>query len=222
MPQKPPEEYLSQKSLGRCSDNLIQITVVHSGMKVFFMRFNTLAAVAVSLASLLAVPALASEKPVLNEPATLGVSVGYYDYFDNNPHQPAADFRLEYRSAFDMLGLVKAHNGVIAIRPFGGLETTSDGALYGLGGFVFDMPIGDHIVVSPNIGAGLYYGGDGKRLGSFVEFRSTVEAGYKFDGGTRLTTSIGHISNAGLTGTNHGVEILSLYLHVPVDKVFSR
>lgn len=191
-------------------------------MKVSFMRFNTLAAVAVSLASLLAVPALAADKPVLNEPATLGFSVGYYDVLDNSPRKEAVDFRLEYRSAFDMLGLAKAHNSVIAIRPFGGIEATSDGAFYGLGGFVFDMPIGKHFVVSPNLGVGLYADGDGKHLGSLIEFRSTFEVGYKFDSGSRLTTSIGHISNAGIGDVNSGVEILSVYFHVPVDKVFSK
>ncbi|MBY0428418.1 MAG: acyloxyacyl hydrolase [Alphaproteobacteria bacterium] len=192
-------------------------------MKVPFMRFNTLAAVAVSLASLIAVPALASETPVLNEPATIGAGVGYFDLFNHNDqHKAAADFRLEYRSAFDMLGLAKAHNSVIAIRPFGGIETSSDGMLYGLGGFVFDVPVGKHFVLSPNIGVGLFYNGDGKRLGSFVEFRSTMELGYKFDGGTRVTTAFGHISNAGLTDRNPGSEILTLYVHVPVDKVFSK
>lgn len=186
------------------------------------MRLSKIVAIAVSLSALAAAPALASDKPVLNEPATIGFAVGYYDVIKNNPHQPAADFRLEYRSAFDMLGLANAHNSVIAIRPFGGVETTSDGALYGLGGFVFDMPIGRHFVLSPNLATGLYYGGDGKRLGSFVEFRSTVELGYKFDSGTRITTSFGHISNAGLTGINHGVEIASLYVHVPVNMVFGK
>lgn len=191
-------------------------------MKDLSMRLHTLAAIAVTLASLCAAPAMAGENPVINEPATLGFGVGYYDFIDNNPHQPAADFRVEYRSAFDMLGLAKAHNSVIAIRPFGGIETTTDGALYGLGGFVFDMPIGKHFILSPNLATGLYYGGDGKRLGSFIEFRSTMEVGYKFDNGVRLTTSFGHISNAGLTDINHGVEILSAYVHVPVDKIFSK
>lgn len=191
-------------------------------MKVLFMRFNTFAAVAVSLVSLLAIPALAADKPVLNEPATIGFSAGYYDVFDNSPRKEAADFRLEYRSAFDMLGLAKAHNSVIAIRPFGGIETTTDGAFYGLGGFVFDMPIGKHFIVSPNLAVGLYSDGDGKHLGSLIEFRSTMEVGYKFDSGTRLTTSIGHISNAGIGDVNSGVEIASVYVHVPVDRIFSK
>lgn len=156
------------------------------------------------------------------EPATIGFGVGYYDILKNNPHKPAADFRLEYRSAFDMLSLAKANNKVVAIRPFGGIEATSDGALYGLGGFGFDMVFWDHWVVNPNIGVGLYYMGNGKRLGSFVEFRSTLETGYRFDDGSRLTASFGHISNAGLTSINHGVEIAGIMYHVPVDKIFGR
>lgn len=157
-----------------------------------------------------------------SEPATLGFGVGYYDVLDNSPRKEAVDFRLEYRSAFDMLSLANASNSVVDIRPFGGIETTTDGALYGLGGFVADMVFWDHWVVSPNIGVGLYYRGDGKRLGSFVEFRSTFETGYQFDNGTRLTAALGHISNAHLTSINHGVEIANVYLHLPVDTLFGR
>lgn len=157
-----------------------------------------------------------------NEPATLGFAVGYYDVQKNSPRNEAIDFRLEYRSAFDMLSLANARNSVIAIRPFGGIEATSDAAFYGLGGFVFDVPFGKYFVLSPNLAVGLYEPGNGKRLGSFVEFRSTVEAGVRFDDASRLTVSFGHISNAGLTGHNPGTEILSVYYHVPVDKIFGR
>jgi hypothetical protein len=59
-------------------------------------------------------------------------------------------------------------------------------------------------------------------MGSFIEFRSTVEAGYKFDDASRLTVAYGHISNAGLTSVNHGAEILTLYYHIPVDKIFGK
>jgi lipid A 3-O-deacylase len=186
------------------------------------MRPLSIIAVAVSLSTLLAAPAFASDTPVLNEPATLGFSVGYFDILKNDPHQPAADFRIEYRSAFDMLGLVKASNSIIAIRPFGGVEATSDGALYGLGGFVFDVPLGKNFVFSPSIGAGLWSSGNGKYMGSFVEFRSTVELGYKFDSGTRLTGSFGHISNANITQINHGAEIASFNVHVPVNTLFGK
>jgi hypothetical protein len=181
---------------------------------------RALALATVTLATL-AAPAFASSTPVLNEPATLGFSVGYFDVLPNHPRKEAVDFRLEYRAAYDMLGLANAHNSVIAIRPFGGVETTTDGALYGLGGFVFDIPIGKHFVFSPNEAVGVYYRGDGKRMGSFIEFRSTVELGYKFDDGSRVTGAFGHISNAGLTDINHGVEIASVYYHVPICKIFN-
>lgn len=158
---------------------------------------------------------------VLAAPATIALGVGYYDFNKRNvAQQDAVDFRLEYRAAYDMLQLANARNSWIEIRPFGGVETTSDGALYGLGGFVFDIPLSKHIILSPNVGTGLYYRGDGKRLGSFVEFRSTFEAGYRFDNDMRLTGQVGHISNAGLTGFNHGVEIAGAYLHFPVSMIF--
>jgi hypothetical protein len=183
------------------------------------MRLMKFVVAGTAIALCLSAPAEAAPN---NEPATIGFGVGYYDVNENSHHNPAIDFRLEYRAAFDMLQLAKAQNSVIAIRPFGGVETTSDGALYGLGGFVFDMPIGKHFVVSPNIGVGLYYGGDGKRLGSFVEFRSTFEVGYRFDDASRLTVAYGHISNAGLTSINHGAEIANVYYHIPFDKLFGR
>lgn len=189
------------------------------------MRLLSIIGAGAALVFALSAPAHAAPN---NEPATIGFGIGRYDVIDNNPHNPSTDFRLEYRAAYDMLGIGAGfgapdlRNSVIAIRPFGGIETTTDGALYGLGGFVFDVPIGKHLVLSPNLGVGLYYMGDGKRLGSFVEFRSTMELGWRFDDGSRLTAAFGHISNAGLTSINHGVEIANIYYHIPFDKIFSK
>ena len=55
-----------------------------------------------------------------------------------------------------------------------------------------------------------------------VEFRSTMEVGYKFDDESRLDVAFGHMSNAGLTSQNHGVEILTLYYHMPISKIFAQ
>lgn len=185
------------------------------------MRLTASAVFAVSLAAL-AGTATAADKPVINEPATLGFGIGYYDIFDNNPRKEAVDFRLEYRSSFDMLGLAKAHNQFIAIRPMAGLEVTSDNAQYVHGGFVFDIPVGKYFVFSPSSNVGFYNNGDGKYLGSFIEFRNQVELGVKLENGMRVTGALGHISNAGLTSKNHGVEIATMYVHVPVDKIFGK
>jgi hypothetical protein len=190
------------------------------------MRLAKILALA-ALALTFAAPAHASfdfaQKPgPLNAPATLGFGVGYFDVLNNNPRKEAVDFRLEYRAGFDMLSLANARNSWIEIRPMGGFSATTDAGLYGFGGFVFDVPIGKHFVLSPNLAVGLWDNGHGKYLGSFVEFRSTVEVGYKFNDESRLTVAFGHMSNAGLTQQNHGVEILTLYYHMPISKIFSR
>jgi lipid A 3-O-deacylase len=167
---------------------------------------------------LLSLPAQAKT----TEPATIGFAAGWFDALENHPRDEAADFRVEYRSAYDMLDLAGGDNEWISIRPFGGFSTTTDSAHYAFAGFVFDVPIGDRFVFSPNIAVGLWDNGNGKYLGSFIEFRSTVEAGIRFDNGMRLTAAFGHISNAGLTKRNHGAEILSGYLHVPVNMIFGN
>jgi hypothetical protein len=47
-----------------------------------------------------------------------------------------------------------------------------------------------------------------------------VELGYQFDNRTRLALAFSHASNAHLDGTNPGVEVLSLYYHLPLDVLF--
>jgi hypothetical protein len=102
------------------------------------------------------------------------------------------------------------------------METTTRGQLYGFGGFAFDILLGRHIVLTPTEVVGLYYRGDGKRLGSFVEFRSTLEAGYRFTNEIRLTGFIGHTSNAGLTDLNPGANTVGGYVHIPVSMIFGK
>lgn len=189
------------------------------------MRFAKILALA-ALAVTLAAPAYAldfTQKPgPLNMPATLGFAVGYFDALENNPRKEAVDFRLEYRASYDMLSLANARNSWIQIRPMGGASITTDGGKYGFGGFVFDVPLGKHFYFAPNLAVGLWDNGNGKYLGSFVEFRSTVEAGFRFNDESRIGIAFGHMSNAGLTSRNHGVEILSVYYHMPISKIFGK
>lgn len=156
------------------------------------------------------------------EPATLGFGAGYYEVLRHQPDKAAADFRLDYRSAVDLLGLVGGQNAVVALRPFAGLEATSQGGAYGLGGVVADAVFWRHWVVSPSIGAGIYYDGNGKKLGSLVEFRSTFETGYRFDDASRLTLAFSHISNANIAAVNPGTEIIAVYYHIPVARLWGH
>ena len=157
-------------------------------------------------------------------PNLLGFSVGYYDVLSNTPRKSAVDFRVEHRWGVSLLPMVwSGFNGwdpYFQMRPMAGVEATSDGALYGFGGFMFDILIGKHFFIAPNEVVGAYYRGNGKRLGSFIEFRSTLEVGYRFDNNMRIAASFGHISNAGLTRLNSGTEILSGNVYIPVNWVF--
>lgn len=163
-----------------------------------------------------------------HQPDLLGFSAGYYDALRNNDRtNRAVDFRVEYRSGLSLLPLIAPQtfsgwDKTFQIRPMGGVEGTTDGALYGFGGFVFDIFLTRHIYLAPNEVVGLYYRGNGKRLGSFVEFRSTFEAGYRFDNNMRIGASVGHISNAGLTSYNPGTEIVSGHVYIPTDWVFGK
>lgn len=168
-------------------------------MKLRAREMWVLTAIAMATA-MMAPPASAQE------PSFLSVGIGWYDINDD---QDAIDLRVEYRSKAKFLGFVK---------PWVGVEITSDAAAYGVVGVLADIYFGRRFVLTPSFGAGVYADGDGKDLGSAIEFRSQLELGYRFDNRSRMSLAFGHISNAHLTDQNPGSEILTLYYHVPLDR----
>src|SRR3546814_389899 len=122
----------------------------------------------------------------------------------------AADFRLEYRHGDDFLWL----------KPWGGLEVTSDGAVWGGVGVLIDITFFDAVVLTGSFAPGLYEDGNGKDLGHLIEFRSQVELGYQFENQSRLALAFSHLSNGSLNEDNPGVEVLDLYYHIPLDLLF--
>ena len=145
----------------------------------------------------------------LNEtPAVISGGVGWYDFVQQD--NEAGDFRLEYRHGDDFFWL----------KPWGGLEVNWDGSVWGGAGVLVDITFFDTVVLTGSFAPGLWAQGDGKDLGHVVEFRSQVELGYQFANQSRLSLAFSHISNANLDSTNPGVEVLSLYYHLPLDQVF--
>jgi len=151
-------------------------------------------------AAVMAAPASAQE------PSFLSIGIGWYDINDD---KDAVDLRVEYRSKAKFLGFVK---------PWVGVEVTSDAAAYGVAGVLTDIFFGRRIVLTPSFGVGVYADGNGKDLGSAIEFRSQLELGYRFDDRSRMALAFGHISNAHLTDQNPGSEILTVYYHLPLDR----
>lgn len=176
------------------------------------MRYKfPLAALALALSSfspLLAGSAQAQEGTAPVDDRFL-LSVGYYDVFDND--DTAADFRLEYRSNLQILP---------RLMPFAGVEATSDGAVFGLAGLLYDYEVTDNWYVTPSVGAGLYSDGDGKDLGGALQFRSQIEVSYELESGHRVGTSFSHISNAGIKDENPGTEVIGVSYSVPTAWIF--
>jgi lipid A 3-O-deacylase len=147
-------------------------------------------------------PASALAGPT-EEPALLAFGVGYFDIVSRE--SPAVDFRLEYRSDWDLW----------IFRPFAGIAVNTDSAVYPVGGLFGEIPIGDHLRIDISLGAGAYVRSQSKDLGLVLQFRSQIEFAYRMDDGDRVGLAFSHISNASIGDRNPGVEILTLYYAVP-------
>ena len=144
---------------------------------------------------------------VADDPPFLAFGVGVFDILDD---ETAADFRVEYR-----------HDQKLWIfKPWAGIEATSDGAVYGVGGILVDVFLGRRLVITPSFGVGAYADGGGKDLGSVLEFRTQGEITYRFDNGMRLGGAVSHISNASTADDNPGQNFVSAIFVVPLGTVF--
>ncbi len=171
------------------------------------MRYIACACLITAL--LLALPASAADVPLIS------LGIGGTDILADQS-RAAVGFRLDYRSALSLLPFFDAY---FKLQPWAGIETTSRQSIWGGGGIQLEVPLGPHWVLTPNAGVGAYGQGNGKDLGSVVEFRSTFEGGYVFDNGTRLVASFSHMSNAGITRHNPGTEAAMISFQIPLARL---
>ncbi len=144
--------------------------------------------------------------------------IGLFDVkFDGSKSNEAADFRYERRFDNSLIDIGPDSYDFFNVKPFVGLEITSDSASYFLGGIYLEDNIGtlftgetSNLLFTPSFGAGVYDDGDGKELGNAIEFRTTIEFSYQLKNKNRLGISFGHISNANIGNKNPGAEIISL------------
>jgi hypothetical protein len=144
------------------------------------------------------------------EPAFIGLGAGWYDFLQRD--DDAVDFRLEYRH----------DRGLWFIKPWIGVEATTEGAVYGVGGILIDIFLGRRLAVTPSIGIGAYSEGNGKDLGSAFEVRSQIEVAYRLEDRSRLGIAFSHTSNASTADSNPGVEVLTIYYLIPLDRLFGK
>ena len=151
--------------------------------------------------------------------------IGLYDIkFDGSATNQASDLRYERRFDNSLVEIGPESENFFDLKPFFGLETTTDSAMYLLGGIYLEDNLGtlfigedSNFVFTPSFGAGFYDDGDGKKLGNNIQFRTTFEFSYELKNKNRIGISFGHISNANLGDKNPGTEILSLSYQVPFN-----
>ena len=131
--------------------------------------------------------------------------------FDMNDDRTAGQFEFQ----------IRLNNKFWIFKPQLGMFVTTDSAFYAYGGVLVDVFLGRRVVLSPSFSAGVFHDGDGKDLGSAIEFRSALELAYRFDDRSRLGIQFGHLSNASIDDNNPGEEFLMLNYSMPTT-VFDR
>jgi lipid A 3-O-deacylase len=154
------------------------------------------------LAALLLV--LATPQARAQDPSFLTFGAGAFDFMESE-HR-AAQFEAQYRSGLKLW----------IFQPMAGISATTDAAAYLYAGLSVDIFFGNRFVLRPSFAPGLFYEGNGKDLGSVIEFRSALELAYRFDDRSRLGLEISHRSNAGIDEHNPGEETLMLFYHLPL------
>ena len=149
--------------------------------------------------------------------------IGIYDVkFDGTSSNHATDIRYERRFDNTLIDIGPEKDNFFYLKPFAGIELTSDSAFYFISGIYLEDNIGDLIIgndnnwnFTPSFGLGYYDDGNGKELGNKIEFRTTIEFSYQLVNKDRIGISFGHISNANIGNKNPGAEIISISYQKP-------
>lgn len=136
--------------------------------------------------------------------ATLDVSAGAFEIA--HPDERAAEVGMKLRGARHLW----------LLHPVAGVMATSDGAFNLFGGFSIDVPLGRRPLVRGSFAPGYFNRGHGKDLGYALEFRSSVEIGWRFDAGWSLGVEWYHLSNARLGDKNPGDASVLVTLTLPL------
>ena len=91
------------------------------------------------------------------------------------------------------------------LSPITGFMMTADSSTYFYTGVQAEYKIGK-LNLTPSFSPGLYSMGDGKDLGSPLEFKSELQLSVDLLPGTKLGYSQSHLSNAGLEDKNPGAD----------------
>ena len=89
--------------------------------------------------------------------------------------------------------------------PITGGLITADGAAYAYTGIQAEYGLG-FFKFTPSFAPGYFYEGDGKKMGSPLEFKSEIKLSYDLSENTQFGMALNHISNADIDATNPGAD----------------
>ena len=136
-----------------------------------------------------------NEEKISNE-TELNIFTGMFDFSDN-------------KQASGFLGLQHQNDDLFResflgkISPITGGFLTEKSAFYLYTGAQAEYDLG-LFTITPSFAPGYYNSGDGKDLGSALEFKTEIQMSYDLSNTTHLGMSYNHISNASLGDKNPG------------------
>ena len=136
---------------------------------------------------------------------SLSIFGGTYDYDDDNTSNLIG---LNYHITQNDFNILN----IMDINPVVGLFVTAKSASMLYSGFETNLGGGD-IFLNLSSSAGLYSNGDGKDLGNTLQFKSEINLFYSLSKTTRIGLGSHHISNAGISSVNPGVNNYYLILN---------
>ena len=86
----------------------------------------------------------------------------------------------------------------------GGVAASEEESIWAHLGLRRDFEAGPRFVVAPGFAFAFYERGDGKDLGGELQFRSSLDLGFRLSHKTRLGLTFYHLSNAGIEPVNPG------------------
>jgi hypothetical protein len=126
----------------------------------------------------------------------LNFYTGMFDFSDTKQHAALFGFQHQNDELFKKSFLGK-------LSPITGGFMTENSAVYLYTGVQTEYSIG-FLNITPSFAPGYYNSGDGKDLGSPLEFKSEVQISLDLSDSTQLGMSYNHISNASLGSKNPG------------------
>ena len=99
-----------------------------------------------------------------------------------------------------------------------GFTLAEGGVAYGYAALRYDFHLGSSWLLTPVFGAGLFSNGGDLDLGHSVQFKSGIELTARLADRYRVGLLLYHLSNAGLSDDNPGVEVLEVVFGIPLGR----